>query len=623
MPSTTQTFDYRPRLALQIGVTGHRELNVDAAGEAALLANISAVLQQLNIAYQALAQTAEAQAQYSPLAPLPPRLLSPLASGADSLAARAALANQFELHCPLPFPRAVYEADFNVDSLPVFTELWGKAERRLELDGVRTEEHKAYLAVGRFVLRHADILLAVWDEQDHKKTIEMSPGTEGVVAEALQVGLPVILINPGKPELIKCYDPRQEDSAWQVCDDSQMASLLRWRLLQPNTLAIEPRRWERCLGVEKHFCRAYFNHKAPKRTLMGTVYRTLFAWFGKHDFWPSSMIGQRYRADAECQWQTLAQSAQDKLALSPTTQQHFVRADSLASYYADRYRGTFVTTFTLGALAVLLALLGAPFEGFHGLEGLFSVFPEGLAQVFAIVFAWAELGIIVIIALLVWNGRVYNLHQRWVDFRLLAERLRHYAYLTPIGGVSHTAQSVFDGDDDQTFVLVDWLARALSRAEGIPKISFDADYRLAYRDFLLAAITDQADYHDRNHARNHRIAHTLHRLNLGLLIIIVAACLAHIYVHHWAVYTTFIAAVLPAVGAAVAGVLSQGEFERVAKRSKGMNKHLLLIFKKLDKNSGATVLELAEQAQRAIDTMSQELYDWRVIFRGKPLEQHA
>ncbi|MCX7097038.1 MAG: hypothetical protein NTV43_03920 [Methylococcales bacterium] len=623
MSNKTQTIDYRPRLALQIGVTGHRELNLDEAGEAALLASISSVLKRLNDAYQALAQTTEAKAQFSPQAPLPPRLLSPLAKGADSLAARAALVNQFELHCPLPFPRAVYEADFDEASLPVFTELWGKAKRRLELDGVRELEEQAYRYLGRFVLRHADILLAVWDEIDHKNTIDMSPGTEGVVAEALRVGLPVILINPSHPTIIKYHDPRIEEQVWQVCDDSKTEDLLRWRLLQTESAATKTSRWERLLGVENHFCLAYFNHKEPGRTLMGSVYRTLFAWVGKHDFYPRSMIGKRYDQDANEQWHELADAAKAKLPVSDTTGQHFIHADSLASHYADRYRGTFVTTFTLGAVAVLLALLVAPFKDFHGPECLFLTETDWLAKLVSLLLTWGELGIILFIALLVLNGRVYNFHQRWVDFRLLAERLRHYAFLTPIGGVSHTAQSVFDEDDDQAFSLVDWLARALSRAEGIPNVSFNADYRKAYQDFLKAVINDQAQYHKNNHTRNHRIAQTLHGLNVVLLFIIGLACVAHIYFHHLAVYSTIIAAVLPAVGAAVAGVLSQGEFERVAKRSKGMHKHLERIIGQLDKNRDATVLELAEQAQRAIDTMSQELYDWRVIFRGKPLEQHA
>lgn len=263
---------------------------------------------------------------------------------------------------------------------------------------------------------------------------------------------------------------------------------------------------------------------------------------------------------------------------------------------------------------MLLALLGAEFEGFPPQEGPLLAILEFLA--------------IVSVGALVFCGRLRNLHQRWLDFRLLAERLRHYAFLAPIGGVSAIAQPIFHTHDDYSHALIGWLVCRISRAEGIPAVSFCADYRKAYQGYLLDMLNGQVGYHQTNSLRNHRIAHILHSLNTLLLFAILAACAAHIVWHETLTAAfkrdlTLFAACLPALGAAIAGILSQGEFARIANRSEGMEEHLRDIADTLDKHTDATVLELAQQAQSAIDTMSQELFDWRVIFRAKPLEQHA
>ncbi|MDD5275121.1 MAG: hypothetical protein PHR16_03445 [Methylovulum sp.] len=606
---------YQPRLALQIGVTGHRDLGLDAAAKMALQASVTKLLQTIAEVYQQLTTTKTTSQLLSQQAPLPPRLLSPLAAGADSLVAQAALANQYELHSPLPFPREVYALDFHDEALATFNELYGKAQRVLALDGVRERKEEAYREVGHFVLRHSDIVVALWDGVEKLG----SPGTSGMVTAALRLEKPIIWIRPYAPELIEYHDPRKKKPVWQTCDQDKLADLLRWLLLPPEQTKEDKEEAEeeksefltfgqKFFHIQTHCCLAYLHHRQPKRNLLGTVYRTLFSLVGKHS--PKDMIGNPYQQDADYQWQTIVNAATPALPVNADTKNHFVRADSLASFYADKYRGTFVMAFTLGGFAVFWALLGAPFM-LYGKESEF--------------FAALEFVTISSIAVLVLKGRLLNYHQRWIDFRLLAERLRQYAFLTPIGGVSQLSQPVFHRHGDYSYALIDWWVRTISRAEGIPADSFNTDYRKAYHAFLIAMIEDQAGYHKNNHQRNHRIAHTLHTCNGILLVAIVTACGIHFFWHEHvvAVWSTIVAAVLPAFGAAVAGVLSQGEFERIAKRSKGMAIHLESIKKELTASPDAAVLELMLQAQNIIDTMSQELYDWRVIFRAKPLVQHA
>ena len=78
------------------------------------------------------------------------RFLSPLAEGADRLAAAAALDEGFALHAAMPFPHAEYKKDFAEDpaSLAAFQGLLGRAEPgATELDGSRDDEARSYQAV--------------------------------------------------------------------------------------------------------------------------------------------------------------------------------------------------------------------------------------------------------------------------------------------------------------------------------------------------------------------------------------------------------------------------------------------------------------------------------------------
>jgi hypothetical protein len=81
-------------LPLVIGVTGHRDLREE--DREALEAQVRGVFAELRVRYR----------------DTPAILLTPLAEGADRLAARVALECNARLIVPLPMPRALYEADF-------------------------------------------------------------------------------------------------------------------------------------------------------------------------------------------------------------------------------------------------------------------------------------------------------------------------------------------------------------------------------------------------------------------------------------------------------------------------------------------------------------------------------
>ena len=126
-------------------------------------------------------------------------LISALAEGADRLVARCALAQHYELVCPLPFPQAVYEDDFAPASRDEFRHLLGEAgDNVLALDGARDDpknglypEARSYEAVGRLIVRNTDLIIAIWTGTPG----EGKGGTADTIRYAANFGPPVIWIH--------------------------------------------------------------------------------------------------------------------------------------------------------------------------------------------------------------------------------------------------------------------------------------------------------------------------------------------------------------------------------------------------------------------------------------------
>ncbi len=105
-----QARDARPRLALRVGITGSRDLG--GANSAQLEAAVALALDDIAAATHASANDSSIRRFYADAEPTL-TLISPLAEGADRLAARLAVARKWRLASPLPFPRAEYERDFH------------------------------------------------------------------------------------------------------------------------------------------------------------------------------------------------------------------------------------------------------------------------------------------------------------------------------------------------------------------------------------------------------------------------------------------------------------------------------------------------------------------------------
>jgi hypothetical protein len=142
-------------IPLVIGVTGHRDLVLEEYG--VIKGLVRDFLLELRRSYPQL----------------PLLIMTPLAEGADRLAAEVA----HELGIPtvvlLPMPRQIYQSDFSGDSLIEFHSLMEHSEvvELPLLEGVSADSvakpglqrDQQYAQLGAYLAAHSHILLAIWD----------------------------------------------------------------------------------------------------------------------------------------------------------------------------------------------------------------------------------------------------------------------------------------------------------------------------------------------------------------------------------------------------------------------------------------------------------------------------
>jgi len=177
-------------IPLVFGVTGHRDL-------------IDYDIPELKKTVKQVIQAVQSRYPHSPL-----RLLSPLAEGADRLAAEVLLDLEEELDfeaellVPLPMPAQEYERDFAAsESRRKFRELLGRATQAFELppaadvpgssnSSPRSTRERQYEEVGIYVVRHSHFLLALWDGE------RGLPGGTDSIARFRVEGIPPKRLHP-------------------------------------------------------------------------------------------------------------------------------------------------------------------------------------------------------------------------------------------------------------------------------------------------------------------------------------------------------------------------------------------------------------------------------------------
>jgi len=296
--------------------------------------------------------------------------------------------------------------------------------------------------------------------------------------------------------------------------------------------------------------------------------------------------------------------------------------DKLAVLYANRYRSTFLLAFLLTAAAVGMALLpvGAQLAPRHGAEH-------------ACIFL--ELAAISTVLIMVGQGRRQRWHERWLDYRMVAELVRHLRLVAPLGGKRRLppipAHWTTYGQPAATWMA--WYVRAVERDLGLPAAVVGKDYLLACLDELGRVLTGQVSFHAGNRKRNERLESRLHRCGVVLLGITLLACALHLGAGvplALLAALTFCCGFFPAIGAALGGIANQGEFLRIHKRSRAMQDQLTILLREIDnirsdlQDASAPLSQqysplVSTRASDAARLLVHEVLDWRVVFLDRPL----
>jgi hypothetical protein len=580
------------------------------------------------------------------------RVVSSLAEGADRYVALEGISLGYELQCPLPFSREEYARDFaaSEESAREFRTLLADSHTTsvLELDGKREDEEGAYLMAGRAMLSQCDVLLAIWNGQEAYR----EGGTAQIVAEAGERNIPTIRIDSAGPHDVYI---RVSAEKWSYSKDS-----LDWLRDQLEVLLTPPNPTKQSKGtgeapatdsekqmpdeVNTTIPRDYFRETRP-------LFNWGFFWKPFRDLWllrfsHPDVVVPRFDSSGRKEWLgvvkgsgAFSESAKQRI-VGADLYDHYGWANGLAEYYGNRYRSAFVTNYLLGACAVVCAFIHFSLPHFHTRILCLGVHPNPWY------FALGEVLCLSVILAIYMLGRRRRWHERWIDYRLLAEYLRQLFLLIPLGpgelSSPHLPKYMSSGDPKNTWMY--WHYLALRREIGLTSGEFRKSYLESVRAFLNSkeGIKGQVHYHETNEARLEKLDGRFATVGLAMFAVafvlaLVALCsrmdegmiklfskLTHLDQPCVELLIGLCATALPAFGAALAGIRSQGEFERVKKRSKAMLQTLRRICTQLDECTNHQELSFAVLSVIAADAgqlMVDELLDWRIVFKDRPLPE--
>ena len=217
--------DAAPRqIVLNVGITGHRAGALTAPLVRSLRPTVYTVFQQLRDATLRLRDSDE---NFRSDVEADLRLHTPLATGADQIAAVCARSSGYFVRALLPFEPHEYRNDFAPgEELDGFEQALAAADEIVALPGDRSDLEAAYVEVGQSIVRHADLLVAIWDGEEAR-----GPGGTGEVVElALESGVPVIHVevSRGATELrIRALPATEAAAAGSVGDPDFYHQVLR------------------------------------------------------------------------------------------------------------------------------------------------------------------------------------------------------------------------------------------------------------------------------------------------------------------------------------------------------------------------------------------------------------
>jgi hypothetical protein len=607
MAGSPSNEDLRLPIAFRVGVTGRRHLKDEAV--APLRAQIRNCLTIIKSQIASREREERVAAVVKPRAAIAAlQVVSPLAEGADRLVAEEALELGAGLRAPLPFSAAEYELDFP-DTVAAFRALLAKSVV-FTLDGLRDDgpaRQESYQAVGQFVVRNSDLLIAIWDGERERGL----GGTAEIVRFAIASGLAVWWIDETGSRPARLLSTPADLSALQ---HSQAGSAAEESLRVLVDRCVAPPEagpaeegglfgWFARIGAGKFEAQPFVEFLDERPLSLWWLWRanaTLMRWI-------SPPVEQR-----------APQSEPAKSELERYWRRLFIAVDASSGAYGDRYRSSYV----LIALLAVIALSAAAASG------------ESL-QALEVAYILVELAALVGIAALVEANRRHRWHERWISYRLLAELCRKQFALCVIGRAlpgADVLRLTFDSAEPDLApreAWVTWYFMAAMRAASFPQGEMSAAKRRAV-EIGRSLLAEQIAYHK---SRLERMSGAGRRIGqfsewfFGFTLLIAFVKLLSVLggldrVVHWG---GLAGAFLSAFAGACVGIRAYAEFSMLERQSAYMIRVLRQAETDLEAASLAvdqplSSVQIGDTLHATTAAMMQDITGWAHLFRIKTIE---
>lgn len=583
MNKSDKTLQLIPDFILNIGITGHRKL--DAANISEYEKTIIDILECIK--HLCLEINKMGKEVFSLKEPTY-KLITPLAEGADRIAAKAAIKCGFQLQAVLPLEKSQYEKDFpETDSVVEFNALLNKATSVYEINLNKINNNKAYLEAGKVVLAHSDILIAIWDGVENGGI----GGTSDIVSRAVSMNLPVVLINSNMCNDIKIYNENNSGQDWK----SYVEKYLNNILIPEGSENIFP---------------SVFNEKAKDN------------WFNQFEKHLLEIITKLNKKSVSPKLKDLSSAAINDEITDQIFSPYYYHLDSLAITYAGYYRsaGAFRQLFPL--FAVISLAIGF-YWGLSNNTGLINVIGFSMQVLF--------LGLIIYLSHM---NRIKRWHAKFTDYRLLAEYLRYMTFLYPFGGtLEYAKELVFVPGKKSNWI--NWYYRAIVRQAGIPNEKFNEILFLKNKKSLENLVNEQICYHSYNINKHNSLVGFFERnglllYNIGLIVTTLRVIVQYLKIPYGKllssmelpIFFNMLSMIIPAVATSLFGIAAQGNYQRLEQRSRAMVELLTIQKNKIKEMREISYSSLKASAEELSNIFISEILDWNVLIKSKGISKN-
>lgn len=470
---------------------------------------------------------------------------------------------------------------------------------------------------GRIMIERCDIVIAVWDG----KMTDLPGGTGHTVLRALELGTPVLVIDPVTPH------------GWSILTQPEELGHRKPENPEPDEVRLHTL-VAAALGHEDAAqdadMSALTREKWRAKSSLGFgIYRRIETLFGGRSIRSGTTKAVYESPDAIARGsaaETLDATGHI-LGHSSALQNHmqnslvpmFAWADAVSTRLSDAYRSGMSANFILSAFAIIAGIAYLPFD---------------LAK-YKWMFATTELVLLILILTITYTGLRRRWHRRWFEIRRVAEYLR----FTPGMLLMGVARPIARWPRGETREWPERYCRDALRKAGLPSAKVDRAY---LRDVLgrvvLPHIQGQRAYHTSKARQLHRVHHTIDKsaewcflaavgsvsIYLALEIGALTGVLPTNFPYSTAKLFTFLGVAFPTLGANLAGIRYFGDFERFSTISN-------VTATKLDALEGRITLLLggdesrlnyhtASELVRTMDNIVvEEIESWQAVYGAKHL----